>query len=172
MLEGKKVLKLVLFLLMLMGMAEPVFPTGYMTITVVDFFTGEPIRGATVTINNEMALPDAENRFTVLNAGSVVRVRAPGYLRAEQVFSGPPLPTPQIIKLVPLTPKALYLSFYGIGERSLRESALKLIQDTELNSMVIDVKGDRAGSPTGAPCPWRPRWEPSGSSRSGMPTVS
>ncbi len=147
MLEGKKVLKLVLFLLLLMGMAEPVFPTGYMTITVVDFSTGEPIRGATVTINNEMALPDAENRFTILNAGSVVRVRAPGYRRAEQVFSGPPLPTPQIIKLVPLTPKALYLSFYGIGERSLRESALKLIQDTELNSLVIDVKGDRGWIP-------------------------
>jgi hypothetical protein len=45
--------------------------------------------------------------------------------------------------LQPFTPKALYLTFYGIGDRSLRESALKLINETELNALVIDVKGDR-----------------------------
>ena len=51
--------------------------------------------------------------------------------------------TPREIKLVPFTPKALYLSFFGIGDRKLRASALNLIQETELNALVIDVKGDR-----------------------------
>ena len=49
----------------------------------------------------------------------------------------------QEIGLKPFAPKALYLSFYGIGDRGLRESALKLIETTELNALVIDVKGDR-----------------------------
>ena len=43
----------------------------------------------------------------------------------------------------PFTPKALYLSFYGISASSLRKSALDLIDKTELNSLVIDIKGDR-----------------------------
>ncbi|HEX8947954.1 MAG TPA: putative glycoside hydrolase, partial [Dissulfurispiraceae bacterium] len=46
-------------------------------------------------------------------------------------------------KLQPFSPKALYLTFYGIGDRKLRENALKLIDETELNALVIDVKGDR-----------------------------
>jgi hypothetical protein len=37
----------------------------------------------------------------------------------------------------------LYLSVYGIGDRTLRTAALALIDTTELNALVIDVKGDR-----------------------------
>jgi hypothetical protein len=44
-------------------------------------------------------------------------------------------------------PKAVYLSFYGIGDHTLRESALHLIDTTELNALVIDVKGDRGRIP-------------------------
>jgi len=42
---------------------------------------------------------------------------------------------------MPFAPKALYLSFYGIGNRTLCESALDLIEVTDLNALVIDVKG-------------------------------
>jgi hypothetical protein len=42
-----------------------------------------------------------------------------------------------------LSPKALYMTYYGIGDRGLRHNALKLIDETELNALVIDVKGDR-----------------------------
>ena len=47
------------------------------------------------------------------------------------------------IGLLALNPKALYMTYYGIGDRGLRNSALKLIEETELNALVIDVKGDR-----------------------------
>ena len=47
------------------------------------------------------------------------------------------------VALAPVRPKALYLSFYGIGSTKLRETALDLISRTELNAVVIDVKGDR-----------------------------
>lgn len=40
-------------------------------------------------------------------------------------------------------PKALYLSFFGIGNSKLREGAIGLIHETGLNSVVLDVKGDR-----------------------------
>jgi len=57
------------------------------------------------------------------------------------------VPVPLEVKLLPFTPKALYLSFYGIGDRTLRQSALKLIRETELNSLVIDAKGDKGTIP-------------------------
>jgi hypothetical protein len=47
------------------------------------------------------------------------------------------------VKLTPFKPKALYLSVFGIGSSALREPALRLLQQTELNSLVIDIKGDR-----------------------------
>jgi hypothetical protein len=51
------------------------------------------------------------------------------------------------IRLSPIEPKALYLTVYGVGSKKLRESALKLIETTELNTLVIDVKGDRGFIP-------------------------
>ncbi len=49
------------------------------------------------------------------------------------------------VTLTPFQPKALYLSFYGIGSSKLREAALDLADKTEVNAVVIDVKGDRGG---------------------------
>jgi hypothetical protein len=43
----------------------------------------------------------------------------------------------------PFSPKALYLSSFGLGARSIREPVICLLQQTELNALVIDVKGDR-----------------------------
>jgi hypothetical protein len=48
-----------------------------------------------------------------------------------------------VVRLPPFRPKALYLTVYGIGSRQLRTDALSLIDTTELNSLVIDLKGDR-----------------------------
>jgi hypothetical protein len=45
--------------------------------------------------------------------------------------------------LTPFRPKALYLSVYGIGDRKIRTAALGLLEKTELNALVIDLKGDR-----------------------------
>ncbi len=134
-------------LLVLFFAPRPSYPAGNTFIKVVDFFTGEPVKDARVTLDNEFVVIGHENVFPVPKAGSTLRVRACGYQRVEEVMSAPLLPTPGLIRLMPFSPKALYLSFYGIGERSIRESALKLIQETELNALVIDVKGDRGMIP-------------------------
>ncbi len=43
----------------------------------------------------------------------------------------------------PVSPKAVYLSSFGLGARSVREPVICLLQQTQLNALVIDVKGDR-----------------------------
>jgi len=135
-------LLLILFLLM----PNDIF--AYSIGKVVDFFTRKPLKGAIVVNNHSSQIEqtDENGMFCIKGNGDKVGVRAYGYLRADQAIA-PLSPAPQEIKLLPFTPKALYLSFYGIGERSLRESALRLIQETELNALVIDIKGDRGMIP-------------------------
>lgn len=72
------------------------------------------------------------------------------YLSLHEILLGEPEEfshAPQEVRLKTFTPKALYLSFYGIGDRRIRESALRLIEETELNALVIDVKGDKGMIP-------------------------
>jgi hypothetical protein len=141
--RGSKALMLLFVTLFLL---IPAYAMAYTTGRVVDFFTGKPVKDAFVTSNNDVVLTDENGIFTVNAALSKVGVRAPGYGRTEQIVI-PLNGVPQEIKLIPFTPKALYLSFFGIGDRSLRESAIKLIQQTELNTLAIDVKGDRGMIP-------------------------
>jgi hypothetical protein len=141
--KGNKVLMILFVTLLLL---IPAYAMAYTAGKVVDFFTGKPVKEALVTLNNNIVLTDKDGIFTVRSASSKLSVRAPGYRRTEQVLI-PLSSTPQEIKLIPFTPKGLYLSFFGIGDRNLRESAIKLMQETELNTLVIDVKGDRGMIP-------------------------
>ncbi|CAM3959530.1 putative glycoside hydrolase [Roseateles saccharophilus] len=109
---------------------------------VKDAETGRPIPFASVVVGAEVRRCDAQGRFEVGEpvAGGPITARAPGYAR----YRGTVAPSaPLALALKPLRPKALYLSVYGIGSAKLRGDALKLIDDTELNALVIDVKGDR-----------------------------
>ncbi|MBI5183928.1 MAG: GTP-binding protein [Nitrospinae bacterium] len=132
----------IMILSMIFFLPIPGDTIGYTAGKVIDFFTERPIKGAFVTMNNEAAVTDEDGMFVVKTMGNRLSARAYGYRRGEVVITTP-LTTPHLIRLVPFTPKALYLSFYGIGYRSLRESALRLIEETDLNALVIDVKGDK-----------------------------
>jgi len=143
-------------------------------IRVVDTLTEKPIPGALVTSGSQVVRTDEDGMCYIKNEGDKVALRACGYLRTEYLIAAPQekklvsitpkaiylslremaaeilhqtINVPQEIQLVPFTPKAIYLSFYGIGDRTLRESALELLQETELNALVIDVKGDRGMIP-------------------------
>jgi hypothetical protein len=105
---------------------------------VVDAVTGAPVVGASVTSDGDVVQTDAQGVFRV-KPGELLRLRAPGYRRRDVPAAGL---TP-VIALEPFSPKALYLSVYGVGASALREPALRLIAETELNAVVIDVKGDR-----------------------------
>jgi hypothetical protein len=109
---------------------------------VVDAQTGAGIAGATVTVSGRAVSTDAAGRFSLAGAADVLEVRAAGY-RRQEVGTGSLPGSAAEISLARFSPKALYLSFFGIGDRALRDAALKLIRETELNAVVIDVKGDR-----------------------------
>ncbi len=137
-----------LFLIFSLLMPHDIF--AYNIGKVVDFFTNRPLKGAIIVNSHNgshVDYTDENGIFSIKSNGNKVGVRAHGYLRSDQILLPPLDGSLQEVKLFPLAPKALYLSFYGIGEKSLRESALKLIEETELNSLVVDVKGDRGMIP-------------------------
>lgn len=112
---------------------------------VVDAVTGRPINGAFVTSGHGVERTDYMGRFRLPRVGVTLGARAYGYGRAEAPAASVDEKTP--ILLQRFTPRALYLSVFGIGDRALRASALRLIRDTELNALVIDLKGDRGYVP-------------------------
>jgi len=121
-------------------------------VQVLDARTCQPVEGVLVTANGRVALADAEGMLALPVPAQMLGVRAPGYRRVQIEDPGPGR-TSRLVRLQPFRPKALYLSFYGIGDRRLREAALRLLQETELNALVIDVKGDRGRIPYASAVP-------------------
>ena len=110
---------------------------------VVDAVTRTPVADAILTTGRTELRSDPHGLF-FLDVGDtdVVRVRAYGYARADVPVQALREPEAEV-QLKPFRPKALYLSVYGVGDRKLRSAALALLESTELNALVIDLKGDR-----------------------------
>jgi hypothetical protein len=113
---------------------------------IFDANSGRPIESALVTLGDVTAPTDGSGNFQIRGAGSELGLRAYGYQRTR-VDLPQANERGQTVGLKPFAPKALYLSFYGIGDHTLRELALNLIDATELNALVIDIKGDRGRIP-------------------------
>jgi hypothetical protein len=113
----------------------------------VDAASGTPIADAILTIGGREIRSDPRGVFILeTQETGMIRVRAPGYLRVDVTVHTLHGPAPEI-RLAPFRPKALYLSVYGIGDKTLRTAALNLLDTTELNALVIDMKGDRGMVP-------------------------
>jgi hypothetical protein len=107
---------------------------------------GAPLAGAIVTRGSQVTTTDAEGRYVFTGSGGSVAARAIGYGRAtlsldDGVTVAPPL------RLAAMRPKALYLSFWGIGDRKIRQRALHLADKTEINALVVDIKNDNGWIP-------------------------
>ncbi|MBS0368205.1 MAG: GTP-binding protein [Proteobacteria bacterium] len=112
---------------------------------VIDATSGKPLAGALVTRGKDVLTTGGDGRYAFPGSCATVAARAIGYRRAAVMPpDGESAPT---MRLATIRPKALYLSFWGIGHQGLREAALELIEHTELNALVIDVKGDLGGVP-------------------------
>lgn len=113
---------------------------------VVDEVSGQALAFAHVVRGATVGQADHQGRFSFPDGAGApsVSARSPGYLRREVAL--PPSQAKQLLRIAlpPFRPKALYLSPYGIGDSGLRGDALRLIDQTELNALVIDVKGDRS----------------------------
>jgi hypothetical protein len=111
--------------------------------TVLNEETLEPVPQAMVTVGDRVVTADDHGRFEhapAKDACSPVAIgaRAPGFNRMQVSYG----PEDSTILLKPVAPKGLYLSFYGIGSRVLRNNALALADKGTVNALVIDVKGD------------------------------
>ena len=109
---------------------------------IVDATTGAAIGDATVTLGGNVVKSDGAGRFHVDGAAPAEQARAPGYRAISVPVSGL-ASAGGTIRLKPFEPKALYLTVYGIGSKSLRNGALALIREGRANALVIDIKGDR-----------------------------
>jgi len=89
---------------------------------------------------------DAEGGFTLdhVPADTAVIVKMPGYEKVTLL----PGPNQNLeVMLKPHAVKAAYLTYYGVSDRGIRTRVLDLIARTELNAVVIDIKGDRGWIP-------------------------
>ena len=126
-----------LLLLAALGLGQPAHAADGQ---VIDALTRQPIAGAVVVCDVSVHHADAQGRFDCEPGApqDALQARAIGYARGHAAAQAG-----AVLALQPLRPKALYLSAHGIASPLLREAALKLIDQTELNALVIDVKDDR-----------------------------
>jgi hypothetical protein len=137
----KHVTTLFLVAYLLLLWATPASAAGYRG-RVIDAATKKPLAGAFVTLRDTVVQTDANGGFQISGEADRIGVRAYGHMRAW-VDSNDLREETREIALTPLTPKTLYLSVFGVGNNRLRQAALDLLEATELNGLVIDVKGDR-----------------------------
>jgi hypothetical protein len=112
---------------------------------VLDDTSGAPIRDASVWVDGVEAVTDRDGHFSLGPPWRATRlvVKAPGYARVAM----PAERTPLVIRLQRLVVKGAYLSYFGVGDARIRGRLFALFERTELNAVVIDVKGDRGMIP-------------------------
>ena len=109
---------------------------------ILDAVSGAPVQDAYVKSAGAQAQADTSGGFHLAAAGGTLFARAPGY-RATTISVADLARSAGVIKLTPFTPKALYLTVYGVGSNSLLGGAMALVRDGGANALVVDLKGDR-----------------------------
>jgi Putative glycosyl hydrolase domain len=100
----------------------------------------QPAAGASIVLDGKEVRTDATGSFTLSTSSDrALLVKLPGY---EKV-SVDPTKEPVEVVLKPQVIKAAYLTYYGVGSKTIRTRVLDLAHNTELNAVVVDVKGDR-----------------------------
>ena len=120
--------------------AEVPWPSSTVTGRVLDE-ERMPLAGASVVVRGTEVRTDVDGGFKVeqVPLDAALLVKAPGF---EKLWIPPTRGTVQAV-LKPQTIKAAYLTYFGFGDRGIRSRVLDLTARTELNAVVIDVKGDR-----------------------------
>ena len=101
---------------------------------------GKPVAAASIVVGGREHRTAEDGTFTLTpppNASLIAK--RPGYRRVVVE----PTREPVEIVLKAQAIKAAYLTYFGVGDRGIRGRVLDLLSRTELNAVVIDVKGDR-----------------------------
>jgi hypothetical protein len=116
---------------------EPTWPER-VTGRVVDA-QKQPLPRASVVNAGKEVFTEPDGTFTLAKPTGTVTVKLPGY---EKVILAP-RSEPLEVVLKTQVIKAAYLTYYGVLDRGIRTRVFDLVDKTELNAVVIDVKGDR-----------------------------
>lgn len=118
-------------------------------VRVVDASDGRPVAGATAVAQGDSQVTGPDGIVSIaahpMEPPTAMRVRAPGYARKEVVLEAKQAVVD--VALRPIHPRAVYLSVQGVSNQALREAAVALQDDTAINALVIDMKGDRGDTP-------------------------
>jgi hypothetical protein len=103
---------------------------------------GKPLSGATVSDGKSTATTDSSGAFrlTGVQENAKLTVSAGGYQR-KQVDVGQS--TSVDVALKRFAARGSYLTYYGAGNDELLAQMINLAETTEINAVVIDIKGDR-----------------------------
>ena len=101
----------------------------------------QPLEGASIVLDSREYRTGSDGTFEFEGAPSRTSliVKMPGF---EKVMVEPQRRPVEVV-LRPHVVKAAYLTYFGVGDRAIRTRVLDLTARTELNAVVIDVKGDR-----------------------------
>ncbi len=102
---------------------------------------GEPVSGAVISAGDARGVTDDDGEFKLAGVtdGVDVTVGAPGYLDATS-----PLPAERTLNLAlePIMIKAIYASAFSLADEDEVQRLIDMIDDTELNAIVLDIKED------------------------------
>jgi hypothetical protein len=99
----------------------------------------QPLARAAVVNAGKEIFTEADGSFTLTRPTGPVIVKLPGYEKVT--LTARPEPLEVVLKTQAI--KAAYLTYYGVMDRTIRTRVFDLVDKTELNAVVIDVKGDR-----------------------------
>lgn len=103
---------------------------------ILNLETATPISGAIITSDREVVYSNDSGDFNISYSTPKVGVRAYGFKRAEFDFES------KALFLEPIDVKALYISYWKLSNRDYLESIYRLIDETELNAVVVDIKNE------------------------------
>ena len=117
--------------------------------TLVDKSTGLPVTRAVIqafepgSSDPILCEPDEQGRFLLEEPGEIerIRIKAPGYRLTTITLEGSPVVD---VQLEPFVAKGIYIPFGRLADPARLEKLLQLVEDTDLNTVVIDVKSDRS----------------------------
>ena len=108
---------------------------------VTDAETGKPVAAARVSLDDTLVTTGSDGTFWLQHrphAGSLT-VLAPGYRRTRLDLGAA---AGLDVQLQPNPVHATYLTYFAAGGNDYRQDLLNLLDTTEVNAVVIDIKGD------------------------------
>src|SRR5438105_2665978 len=108
---------------------------------VTNAVSGTSVPGARISVGSLTLNTDADGAYTLPHrpVEGVLQVLAPGFRRAQIDMSQRP---GLDVQLQPNPVRATYMTYFAIGGEDYRQEMYRLLDTTELNAVVIDVKGD------------------------------